>query len=190
MADRPGSSRQTTCPARNPSPTSPRQDGALCPAVPGKAKTKIRPWAKKSLGTRLSQTPSIHGLPASGEAGDSISFSGPLGPLVASGRHGHEAGGKKQQPEATDSPQLCSPACPHPHSAYPRERCIQPAPRGPLSRKHLATPTPHACPPRAGLAPPLLVFGWLLHVLAFRPRDLTAVHVRAYSPGSSHFARK
>lgn len=82
------------------------------------------------------------------------------------------------KPEATDSPQLCPPACPHPHSAYLQERCIQPAPRGPRSRKHLATPTPHACPPRAGLAPPLLVFGWLPHVLAFRPRDLTAVHVR------------
>lgn len=81
--------------------------------------------------------------------------------------------GRKQRTGSHRQP-LALPARPatHPHAharahTLAQKLCIQPTPGCPRLRKRLSTPTPHAGPPRAGLAPPLLVLLSLPHVLAF-----------------------
>lgn len=169
-------------------PRPPRQGGALWPAVPGRVKTASSPWAKPGLGAPLSQSPSGHALPASRDAGAATILRGPLR------RHWHEVGGKEATPgkpqRAPSSARQRPPPQAHPLPTLRSAACTQHPEFHAHASKRLATPMPHACPPRAGLAPPLLVLDSLLPVLAFSPHDLTAGHVMGGSPGSGPLGQK
>lgn len=125
--------------------------------VPGRVKIVGSSWAKKGLGTRLSQSLSIHTAPASGEAADSIILSGLL---VTTERHWHEVGGK----EATNWKPQIAPSAAH-HPALPTHTL--PTRGSAASHQHL-----EAHSHTSGSPPPLLLPAHLVQGL---PRPSTCL---------------